>query len=289
MANTFYREPITGADDNQWAPYLLAQIREAIGHYTAKLYNDAGTLKITKGRIGIDNETHQGVSDIDTVTTISLAGVTNGNWAKIEMTVAGSSVTFTAMDTSTGVDTNLYLMPSAFTGAYDDEKNGYYISVTKRCIGIIYKDSGGSLQIVINALDNKEGYLSDEIDLGRGDISKLMYKNENGINMNRVVFRHKDGDVTFDQLYDFLLVACPNLGDVRGVNIVLAEITAATEIFNCFSVLEKTGANEITMYGSSITEVPEVTGSINRPITDGGATLVSTAGVTANDIDMEFG
>ena len=287
MANTFYREPITGADENQWAPYLLGQIREAIGHYTARLYNDAGTLKITEGRIGIDNETNQGVSDIDTVTTISLAGVTNGNWAKIEMTVAGSSVTFAAADTNTGTDTNLYLMPSAFTGAYDNEKNGYYIAATKRCIGVVYKDAGGSLQIVVNALDNKEGYLSDEIDLGRGDISKLMYKSEDGINMNRAVFR--DADVTYDQIYDFLLVACPNLNDVRGVNIIVGEVYAANEAYNCFSIAKKTGANEITLYGSTINETPEVTGGISRPITDGAATLVAGATVTSNDVDMEFG
>lgn len=155
MANTFRRQPIAGGDNNAWAPYLLASIDIAIGNYSSYLYNDSGTLKVSKGIIGIDNDTNKGVALIDTVTTITLSA-TNGIWQKIEMSVSGSAVTFTALDIAGKTDPSV--IPTEFSGGYDNEKMGFYISSTKRCIGVIFKDSNGVLAGVVNAENSIFGY-----------------------------------------------------------------------------------------------------------------------------------
>jgi hypothetical protein len=158
MANRFYRRPEVGSDENSWGQYNDAHILEAIGECNVKLYDDAGVLKVTKGRIGISDGTHEGVCIIDTVTTISLVPVTNNNWAEIYMTVSGPNVTFTALDTDVGIDINWSELPPDFLAAYVPEKGGYYINSARRCIGLIKKDSGGNLESIINVRNNEEGY-----------------------------------------------------------------------------------------------------------------------------------
>lgn len=158
MGNYFWRRPIEGGDENNWAYYNDAHIHSLTGLCTCKLYNDAGTLKISKGRIGIDDGTNKGISVIDTITTISLLPITNGNWAKIEMSVSGTSVTFTASDTDTGVDNDWDTLPPDFLSSFDNEKQGYYISVNKRCIGVIKLDGSGDLEGIINVRNCEEGY-----------------------------------------------------------------------------------------------------------------------------------
>lgn len=158
MANRFFRRPVEGSDENSWAQYNDAHILEAIGECNVKLYNDAGALKVSKGRIGINDGTHEGVCIIDTVTTISLVPVTNNNWAEIYMTVSGPNVTFTAVNTNTGVDIYWYSLPSTFIAGFDQTKGGYYINAARRCIGLIKLDASGNLESIINVLNNEEGY-----------------------------------------------------------------------------------------------------------------------------------
>lgn len=157
MSNAFYRKPVIGADENNWGPYNDAHILNAVGLNSCKLYDDAGTLKISKGRIGIDNGTNKGSCDIDTVTSISLAAVTNSNWAKIEIEVSGTAVSFSASDTNTGVDTAPEIIPSGFKSAFDESKQGFYITATKRTVGLVWLDSSGNLAGIINA-NNYESY-----------------------------------------------------------------------------------------------------------------------------------
>jgi len=164
MANYFWRKPRIGQDENQWGQYNDAHINVGLGICTCKLYDDAGTLKISKGKIGIDDNTITGVSLIDTITTISMALVSNGNWAKIEMSVSGTAVTFAAADIVGATDESS--LPAGFTGSYDGDKTGYYITGTKRCIGLAWKNSGGTLEGVVNVISNLEAYegysLSDD-------------------------------------------------------------------------------------------------------------------------------
>lgn len=164
MANRFIREPITGGDDNAWAPYLMA-LTEAggIGGLTAYLYNDGGVLKLSKGFIGINDGTVKGVCVMDTVTTISLAGVTNELWAKIEVSISGTSVTVAAADIAAATDPAT--LPSTFKNAYDPEKGGFYIATDKRTIGLVWKNSSGVLLAVIRCDGSKNNWWAAQVGL----------------------------------------------------------------------------------------------------------------------------
>lgn len=159
MANTFIRKPIPGGDEDAWAPYNDAQNENSYGVNTCKLYDDAGALKLTIGRIGINDGTNEGVCNIDTVTTIDIALCSNSNWCKIEMSVSGTSVTFEASDIAGA--TNKAVLPTGFTGLYRGDRGGFYITATKRTIGIAWKNAGGTLEGIVNVgsfIDSYFGY-----------------------------------------------------------------------------------------------------------------------------------
>ena len=150
MANYFWKHPVDHGDNNLWGPKAAEIIQSGgIGANTCYLYDDSGTLKVSTGHIGISDGTVIGCSNIDTVTTISIAGVSNGNWAEVYMSVSGTSVTFAAIDIS-GATTETTI-PTDFLNAFSTVKNGYYINAARRCIGIIWKTSGGALSHIINA------------------------------------------------------------------------------------------------------------------------------------------
>lgn len=156
MSNAAFRKPIVGGDDNAWATYNDAFIKSAVGEYTAYLYDDAGTLKISPGRIGINNGTDFYSCIIDTATSIDISGVTNSRWAQIEMAVSGGVPVFTATTIAAGTDASS--TPTAFKNSWDTAKAGFYISATKRCIGIIWKSAAGTLFGIINAKNMTKGY-----------------------------------------------------------------------------------------------------------------------------------
>lgn len=169
MANTFYREPLDGGDLDNWGRKDQEQPRRSIGEITCKLFDDSGALKLTIGRIGFDNGSNKGTAYIDTETTISLAGVSNSNWALIELSVSGTTPTIAATDLSGATDeSQIY---TTFTSFYDPEKGGFYVTATKRVIGLVYKDSGGSLSSILNCGNGEELLL----EWAAG--SELYYKN----------------------------------------------------------------------------------------------------------------
>lgn len=148
MSNHFYKKPTEFSDNNLWAPKAEEMMKTSgIGVLTTRLYDDSGTLKISTGRIGINDGTVEGISNIDTVTTISIAGVSSGNWAEVYMSVSSTVVTFAAIDIS-GATTEQDI-PSDFLNAYVSTKDGYYINSARRCIGIVWKTGGGALSHII--------------------------------------------------------------------------------------------------------------------------------------------
>lgn len=157
MSNIFTRFPAQGGDDNAWGPYEEAQNYNTIGMYSARLYDDSGTLKMSAGRIGIDNGTLKGTCELDTVTTISISGVTSGAWAVVEAAVSGTAVTISVTDISGETDGDSVPALLAESG-YDYEKIGYYATATKRVLGVIWKDSSGALGGVINVNSMSYGY-----------------------------------------------------------------------------------------------------------------------------------
>jgi len=166
MANTFYRKPTIGGDVGAWGPYNDALNDASLGVLTGKLYNDAGALKVPVCKIGIDNGTNRGICDIDTVTTISLAGVSNSIWAAIEMSISGTAVTFTATDIAGATDPTI--IPASVRAAFDGAKGGFYLTATKRCIGLAWKHTTGVLLAVVN-FDGQKIWAS-EIGLHTGTI-----------------------------------------------------------------------------------------------------------------------
>lgn len=195
MANKFYREAVKGSDTGVWADFELPQNRAgSIGQYTPYLYNDSGVLKLTKGRIGYDNSSNKGVIVIDTIPTILLTGVTNQNWAKIEVSVSGETPSFTAADISGATDPTT--LPTGFTGAYDQDKQGFYIETTKRVIGLAWKDSGGNLVGIINVKPFVNGYIGtidDGDDAYYFEAENEIEKNNLGmVPVGAIIAWHKD-------------------------------------------------------------------------------------------------
>ena len=153
MANTFYQEPIDGGDLDNWGRKDQEQPRRSIGEISCKLYDDSGTLKCKVGRVGFDDGSKKGTVYIDTETTISLAGVSNSNWALVEISVSGTTPTIAATDLSGATDESQVY--TTFTSFYDQEKGGFYVTATKRVIGLVYKDSGGSLSSILNCMSGE--------------------------------------------------------------------------------------------------------------------------------------
>jgi hypothetical protein len=148
MANYFWKVPVDHGDTNIWGPKTLKNIKFSTPDITSYIYDDSGTLKVSDGWIGINDGTVEGVSEIDTVTTISISGVSTDNWAEIYMSVSGTTVTFAAVDIP-GATTEGDI-PTTFLNSYNREKQGFYINSARRCIGIIWKTGGGALSHIIN-------------------------------------------------------------------------------------------------------------------------------------------
>lgn len=160
MANSFTRFPVTGGDNGVWGPLLLANLRDLIGLNSCKLYDDSGVLKVSQGKIGINDNTNEGIMTIDTITTISIAGVSNSNWAQIEIGLSGGVPVFSATDIAGATDSDF--LPSTLTDAYSGTKDGFYINATKRTIGAVYKDGSGNLAFVVNCNIGGEQIIGDK-------------------------------------------------------------------------------------------------------------------------------
>lgn len=148
MAYAFTRRPIAGADENTWAPLEQAQNIAALSIYTGYLYNDSGTLKMKAGNIGINDGTNYGVASSTTDDTISLAGVTSGNWSYVYMSVSGASVTFSLVAIAGETDSDAF--PSATVDALWSGSRGGFYSTSNRIVGVIYVNGSGNLSIIYN-------------------------------------------------------------------------------------------------------------------------------------------
>lgn len=158
MANYFQREPIDGGDFGVWgSPELIQNRAGSIGQLTSRIYSDVGKLKVSKGVIGFDNNSRKGVAIIDTVTTISVAALTASRWALVEMSVSGTTPSFSV--TSLAAESDPGAIPTTeFTDAYDPEKGGFYYVSNERLLGLIWINSGGALEGIVNCLPFVNGY-----------------------------------------------------------------------------------------------------------------------------------
>lgn len=157
MANTFYPKPVIGGSINVWGTYLDMLVRAGgIGALTCELYNDSGALKLSKGKIGINDGTYEGVAVIDTITTIDTTGMTANNWHKIELSVSGASVTIAIAAIAAATDESV--IDAATKAAYDYEKAGYYLTDTKRLLGVVYLRTALAPGRIVNCKSGKLGF-----------------------------------------------------------------------------------------------------------------------------------
>jgi hypothetical protein len=166
MANRFVREAINLSDSGAWAPYELEQNRRTIEQLTTNIYKDGTDIKINTGLIGYNNnDRHRGVIVVDTIETIDISGITSGIWAKIEVEVDanGTTPTFTATDIDGETDPTVFPSDIEDGTDYDNEKGGWYISSTKRLLGLIFIDSSDNIDGLVNILSafNYHGWSID--------------------------------------------------------------------------------------------------------------------------------
>jgi hypothetical protein len=154
LANQFFRKPIIGGDNNTWATFNDAWIRSSIGEYTTYLFDNAGTLTLSPGRVGINDGVNEGMAIIDANTTITITG-TNGRWYKIELSVSGTSVTI-ASSVLAGADAST--LPTQLTAGYVTTKQGFYDDSSKRLLGVVWKNAAGTLAGIINCGNMIKGY-----------------------------------------------------------------------------------------------------------------------------------
>lgn len=247
MANTFFRLPKENGDENTWAQYVLALEKNAIGDYTSYLYDDSGVLKLSLGRVGINNGTTSGIVLNDTITTISIAGVSNSNWAAIEMSVAGITATYTATDIAG--ETEEYSIPSDFTGNWDYDKNGIYITSTKRTIGVIYKNSGGTLSTIINGNYLSQNNANRNIQSTVGVFSPGLLRKTHLYQSASISTTFVSGTTLTDQVKDYI----PNDGDYIDVSGTIQKAASGGTVLTNINVVRmeriSTTPLNITFYG----------------------------------------
>lgn len=170
MANRFTRVAIPGGDDGVWDQYEEPINLLGLGNNTLKLYDDSGTLKLAQGRCGLDDGSQKGACIVDTLTTISIAALTVSLWAKVELSKTGTTLNIEI--TSIVGENDPETLPVSFTGGYDADKQGFYITGTKRCIGLAWINAGGTLEGVVNCLSGESysGYSTSD------DANDYIYK-----------------------------------------------------------------------------------------------------------------
>lgn len=179
MANTFHRFPRPGGDLGVGAIYNEEQLNGVLGTLTGRLYNSGGVLYVPLCRIGIDDGSYKGIADIDTVTTVSLAGCSNSTWLKIEMSVSGTSVTFAAADIAGATDPTV--IPATVRAAWNGRKGGYYLEATKRLVALAWLNSSGVLLAVVNFRDDE--WWASQIGLHTGTINEQDFP-QSGFSIN---------------------------------------------------------------------------------------------------------
>lgn len=224
MANVFWRRPITGGDENSWAQYNDAHILDAIGQCSLKAYDNAGTLNISKGRCGINNGASEGVSIIDTVEVVDFSGIANSHWAVVYMTVSGAVPSFGITQRA---ETDSTVVPAAFTGAYDTEKDGYYIVAARRIIAMVWIGSTGGLDGIINVQSGQEGY-NGYVYVDSGQTKKLMWNVTKGSYRNWGIYEIGDWDMVATASVSITISV--DRTKIRHISVLVRGDTAAIDI-----------------------------------------------------------
>ncbi len=162
MADTFYREPTNHGDNNNYHDYVMLQLRcGGRGGLTMELYNSGGSLYLSAGYAGIDDGVTKGTVERTAAAALSIAGISVGTWCKVEVAVSGSAVTYTVLDIAGAVTE--HTIPPTVVAAYDYRKAGYYLTASKRIIGLAYKTGAGNLGRIVNPNSNHSGFFESPV------------------------------------------------------------------------------------------------------------------------------
>lgn len=154
---TFTREPVTGGDLGAWAPYLIAQTRGGgLGALSLELYDNGGDLNMREGFAGINDGVTRGMIECTTEGTIDTVGMTANNWHQVEMSVSGASVTLSI--SAIAGETDESLIPTTVKAAYNAAKQGYYMTASKRLVGVVFLRTALALGTIINCEHGKRGF-----------------------------------------------------------------------------------------------------------------------------------
>jgi hypothetical protein len=162
MSNRFVQQPPDGSLTGLWGVPEADINALGRGVCSGYLYDDAGALKLSKGMIGLDDGSQRGAVIIDTVITLSLIGLTASCWARVEASRTGTVPAVTI--TSIAGATDPAALPAGFTGVYDGDKQGYYVTASKRIVGLAWINAAGVLEGVINCLSGSDyaGYSTSD-------------------------------------------------------------------------------------------------------------------------------
>jgi hypothetical protein len=161
MALTFTRQALDGSDLDAWAAYEQAQNHLSLGLNTSRLYISGTTLYLRKGLVGFYDGSTYGVITNDADATLSVAGLTVSTWARVEIAViAGVPVITLTSVAASGTD--LGALITTLVGAYDAAKGGFYVSATKRLIGVVKINAAGNPIWAVN-MDNALWRFGQEI------------------------------------------------------------------------------------------------------------------------------
>ena len=189
MADIFNPEPIIDGDRNVWGQKNTNQLRRSEGVLTASLFRVGGTvLKITDGLIGFYDGVSRGTAQIEEQ-TIDFSACSNSNWFAVEISVSVYTINFAATSISGATDPKL--LPDDFKNAWRGDRGGFYIDPSKRCIGLGWKNSSGTVQGIVNCLPFIDGWSG----FGRSDDGLgNKYVFEKNIETDTI----QQGDRTFD-------------------------------------------------------------------------------------------
>jgi len=124
------------------------------GLYTNHLFDNAGVLTLTPGFIGINDGDIKSFS-IPSNVIINIAGITAGHWGIVELEDSGGTPIFSATELT---ETDPTAIPVTFKNSWVSAKSGFYITATKRIIGIFYNDATPALAGIVNVSNNSFGY-----------------------------------------------------------------------------------------------------------------------------------
>jgi len=159
MADFFVSEPSYDENGATWPDRFNAQLRRSEGVLTTKLFNDNGTLKLKEGKIGIDDGTRHGVIAIDERTVLAAGLGLDPGWYKTEafVDVDDYNILITLTPVADSITANV--LPVSFKTAYKGAKGGFYLTTSKRTIGLAWLNTAGVLEGIVNALPFIDGWV----------------------------------------------------------------------------------------------------------------------------------